>query len=245
MPVPIERKRKSSTPRATPCQCSPSAARLTSFSSDTERPSRLLEVAAERDALEPRDARRERDPAPLGVDDAGDADDGAVQERAVEARRGHEARAEVGDLVEDARRVAAVDLDVEPRPHVAAEVADRAAQEPAADVEPEHERRLGDGLEEDGAVPRPGRLARRLADEARVEQRLERERHRRLRDAGAPRDLGARDRRARADRLEHRPLVQVLEERRERGSRDTGVGSSSFSDGILTTRADLHESLDS
>ena len=185
----------------------------------------VLEVAAERDALEPRDARRQRDPAPLGIDDAGDADDGAVHERAVEARRGHEARAQVGDLVEDARSVAAADLDVEPRPHVAAEVADRAAEEPAADVEPEHERRLGDGLEEDGAVPRPVRLARRLADEAGVEQRLERERHRRLRDAGAPRDLGAGDGRTRADRLEHRPLVQVLEERRQGGSRDAGSGA--------------------
>ena len=40
-PVPTERNAKSSTPRATPCHCSPSAARLMSFTSVTSSPSRL------------------------------------------------------------------------------------------------------------------------------------------------------------------------------------------------------------
>ena len=121
------------------------------------QPESRLEVAAERVALEPGDARRERDPPPLGVDHAGDAHDRAVQERRVEARRRDEPCAQLIDLVEHAHDVAAADLDVEPRAHVAAKVADRPAQEPAADVEAEHERRLRDRLEEDRAVPRAGR----------------------------------------------------------------------------------------
>ena len=104
MPVPIERKRKSSTPRATPCHCSPSAARLTSFSSQTGSPSRSLELAAERVALQPGDARRERDAAALRVDDAGHADDRAVEQRLVEARSGDERGAQLRELVEHALR---------------------------------------------------------------------------------------------------------------------------------------------
>ena len=44
------------------------------------------------------------------------------------------------------------ELDVLARAHVAAQVADRAAQEARAEVEPEHERGLGHRLEEDRAV---------------------------------------------------------------------------------------------
>ena len=175
-------------------------------------------------ALEPCDARRERDLPALGVDDAGDPDDRAVHELVVEAGCGHEARAQLGDLVEDASGVGSVDLDIEPRADVAAQIADRAAEEPSADVEAQHDRRLRHRLEEHGAVARAVGLARRLADEARLEERLERQRDRGLRDARAPGDLGARDGRAGADRLEHGPLVQVLEERRERGGRDAGFG---------------------
>src|SRR5581483_6902274 len=67
----------------------------------------------------------------------------------------------------------------------------------------------------DGAVR--GAAARRLdlTHEARVEERLERERHRRLRDPCTARDLGAGDRRRGANRLEDRALVQVLQERRK------------------------------
>ena len=47
--------------------------------------------------------------------------------RAVETRRRDESRPQVGDLLEHARGVGAVDLHVEPRPDVPAEVADRRA----------------------------------------------------------------------------------------------------------------------
>ena len=220
MPVPIERKRKSSTPRATPCHCSPRAARLTSFSSQTGRPRRSSSSRAERRALEAGDARRERDARCSGRRRRGRR---RRRRRARSSRRPgrvDQRVAQLDDRVEHALRVVAVDLDVEARANVAAEVADRAAQEPAADVETEHERGLGNGLEEDRAVARAVRSRSRLADEAGVDERLERERDGRLRDAGAPRDLGAGDRRPGADRLEHGALVQVLEERRERGGRE-------------------------
>ena len=114
--------------------------------------------------------------------------------------------------------VGAVELDVLPRADLAAQVADRAAQEARAEVEAEHEPRLGHDLEEGGAVGRPARVGRGLAHEAGVEQRLERERDGRLRDPRPARDLGARDRRAGADRVEHGALVQVLQERRDCGA---------------------------
>ena len=221
MPVPIERKAKSSTPRATPCHCSPSAARLTSLTSVTRRPRRRSRSAPNGRPRGPR-RRRERDPAALRRRPR-DADDGTVQVEPSGPVASMSALPEPRDRVERARRRAA-ELDVLPGADVAAQVADRAAEEARAEVEPEHERRLGNRLEEDRAVVRAVRLARRLAHEPRADQRLERERHRRLRDSRAPRDLGSRDRRPGADRLEHRALVHVLEERRDRGG-DLGLRS--------------------
>src|SRR5262249_14335139 len=56
-----------------------------------------------------------------------------------------------------------------------------------------------------------------LPDETRLFERPKRERDGRLRDPGPPRDLRARDRRAGPNRLQHRPLVEVLEQRRNGG----------------------------
>ena len=69
---------------------------------------------------------------------------------------------------------------------VSGEIADGAAQEPGAKVEAERERCVRHGLEEDGAVARPGRVVGRLANEPCSEQRLQRERDGRLRDPGLP-----------------------------------------------------------
>jgi hypothetical protein len=96
------------------------------------------------------------------------------------------------------------------------QVADGAAQETGAEVEAEDEGRFRDGLEEDGAVARPAGVGLGLAHKLRLEERLQREGNRRLRDSRAARDLGPRDRGAVADRLEDGPLVQVLQERRDR-----------------------------
>ena len=114
------------------------------------------------------------------------------------------------------RRLAlrAGELDVLPDADVAGEVADCAAGEARAEVEAEHERGVGDGLEEDGAEARAVRVVLGLAHEPGLEQRLQRERDGRLRDPDAARDLGARDRRLGAQGLEHGALVQVLEQRR-------------------------------
>ena len=85
-PVPTERNAKSSTPRATPRHCSPTAARLTSFSRLTgaEAPTQLR---AEGVALETRHAGRQADARRSRVDDARDADDSAVDPRRVEPGR--------------------------------------------------------------------------------------------------------------------------------------------------------------
>ena len=72
-------------------------------------------------------------------------------------------------------------------------------------------------LEEERAVAGPVAVARRLAHEARLEQRLQGERHGRLGDADPAGDLGARDRSRLADRLEHGALVQISQERRRGG----------------------------
>ena len=115
--------------------------------------------------------------------------------------------------------VGARHLDVLPRAHLAAQVADRAAQEARAEVEAEHERRLVHRLEERGAVLRargrrcrPRARARPRAATASVTDTVG------LEMPDAARDLGARDRRAGADRLEHRALVEVAQERRCRAT---------------------------
>ena len=213
MPVPTERNAKSSTPRATPRHCSPTAARSTSFSRLTGNLEAPTQLRAEGVALETRHAGRQADAAGGRVDDPWHSDDRAVDARRVEPGRGDERVAEPHDRVEHAACVLAEDLDVLAGADLAGEVADRAAEEPRADVETEHERRLGHGLEEDRAVARALRVVLCLAHEARLEQRLQGQRHGRLRDPGASRDLGPRDRCRGADRLEHGALVEVLEER--------------------------------
>ena len=103
-------------------------------------------------------------------------------------------------------------VDVLTRADLPGQIADGAAHEARAEVETEHDRGFGHRLEVDGAVARAVGALSRLADEVGLEQRLEDERDRRLRDARAPGDLRPRDRRAGADRLEHGALVQVAEQ---------------------------------
>src|SRR5207253_450058 len=82
-----------------------------------------------------------------------------------------------------------------------------------AEVEPEDVGGFRHGLEEHRPVARAAGGGGGLAHEPVADQRLQRQRHRGLRDAGPARDLGARDRGSRTDRLQHGPLVEVLEER--------------------------------
>src|SRR5262249_22467953 len=103
-------------------------------------------------------------------------------------------------------------LDILAGANLAGEITDRAADEARTEVEPEHDRCLRHGLEVDGAVAGAVRSLGRLADELGLEERLERERDRRLRDARAPGDLGSRDRRSGANRVQHRALVEVPEQ---------------------------------
>src|SRR3954454_13153140 len=96
--------------------------------------------------------------------------------------------------------------------NAAGEIGNGTTQKTRAEVEAENESRVGHRLEEHRAVTWPVGALWRLAHKAGVLERPERERHRRLRDADAARDLGARDGRAGANRLEDGALVQVLEQ---------------------------------
>ena len=197
MPVPTDRKTKSSTPRATPCHCSPSAARLMSFSSVTGRSrascssSANLRPSRSGDVLGKAEHARSRARRPPGR---------RRRRRRRARRRGRRSRAASRGAARSPRRAPAASATPSSTSCRArtwpTQVADRPAHEARAQVEPEHERRLRNRLEVDGAVARPVRPRARLAHEPRVEQRLQRERDGRLRDARP----GARSRRARSAR---------------------------------------------
>ena len=93
-----------------------------------------------------------------------------VDEVSGEPRRAHERIAQTHDRVERRGRAGTVELDVQSRPHLAAEVAHRPAQEARSEVEADHERRLRDRLEEQRAVRRAARLRVGRADEPGLEQ---------------------------------------------------------------------------
>ena len=122
----------------------------------TGSPSRVASVVAEVAALEARDVRREPELAGRRRRRRRDADDRAVDQLARRARTIGERVAQRADRLERRVGVGAVELDVLARADLAAQVADRAAQEARAEVEAEDERRLRNGLEEDGAVARAG-----------------------------------------------------------------------------------------
>ena len=120
---------------------------------------RLAQLAPVQTPLETGDVGDETDPVAVGLDGAGNADDDAVDRHPVEAGGGDERVAQGGDGREHGVgvRLAGADaaqLDVLPRADHSAEVAEGGTQEPRAEVEPEHERRLGHRLVEHGAVGR-------------------------------------------------------------------------------------------
>ena len=188
------------------------------------QPEAPLELRADGHALEAVGVLGQPHAAGPLLDDARDADHDGVDAVGRQAADGDEPVAHPGDGVEHLAGAGAVELDVLARADRAAEVRQRAAQEPRADVDAEDERGLRDGLEEHGPVAAAGPRLLGLADEPGVQQRLQRDRHRRLRDPRAARDLGARDRGRVADRVEDRALVEVLEERRLGGGRALGRG---------------------
>jgi hypothetical protein len=213
--VPTERKTKSSTP---------SHRREVDVVLDRDgEPEPLAQVAGPVAPLEAGDVRRQREPPGVGVDDAGNADHGAVEPLGREAARRAQHPKEPGDRVDRALGVGAVELDVLARPDLAAQVTDRAAEKVRADVEAEDEPGFRHDVEERRAVRRASRLRLRLAHEARVQERLERERDGRLRDPDAARDLCAGDRRRGPDRVEDGALVEILQ-KRGKGSRFLHLG---------------------
>ena len=214
---------KSSTPRATPCHCSPSAARLMSFSSVTVEPEPLAQLARRGRALERRKWVRVEPARPASTTPGTPTTAPSIRSRDGPGRldRATRCTAAIAASAESASAPASSTSWRARTSPARSQTAPRS--EPRAEVEPEHERGVGDRLEEDGAEARAGRIVLGLAHEARRDERLQRERDGRLRDPDAPRDLGARDRRVGAHRLEHGALVQVLEQRRSRAGRRLGV----------------------
>ena len=146
------------------------------------------------------------------------SDDRPVDRLRRQATGGDQPVAEVAGELEHATRVRARQLDVLTRANPTEQVADGAAQKACPEVEPECQRRVGDGLEERRAVVGAVGAGLRLPDEPGVEQRLQGHGDGRLGDPDGARDLRPRDRRPAADRLEHRALVEVPQQGR-RGSR--------------------------
>ena len=113
------------------------------------------ELAAKPFAFEPGDVPGERDAPARALDRSRHAKHHAVDEARGRAGRFEERARERFDRVERRGGGAFRQLHVLACPDLAAHVAERAAHEARAEVEPEHERRLGHGLEERRAIARP------------------------------------------------------------------------------------------
>ncbi len=213
VPVPTDSTAKSSTPWATPPHCSPTAARLTSFSNVTGKASRVAERLREALAAEPDDAAGEADHVPR-PDHARHADDGRVDQVLAQPRRLEQRPAHLVHDRQHARRVGTVQLDVLARADGPGEVGDGGAQVAGADVDAEHDRGVRHRLEEHGAVARPVRPRRGLAHQPGLDQRPQRAGDGRLGDARLPRHLRAGDRCRPADHVQHGALVERPQQRR-------------------------------
>ena len=211
--MPTERKTKSSTPlRAAPALADCGEVDVVLENDRQVEP--LAQLVGERQTVQPWHVLGEADDAVRALDDPGHSRQDGVDQAPLEPRLLDKAGAELLDRPERCGSAALGELDVLPGTNAAAEVADRPAQEAGAEVEAEHERSLGDGLEVHGAVGTGPRALRKPHARPVLDKRLERQRHRGLRDPRTARDLGPRDWRSGPDRLEHRALVQVLEKGR-------------------------------
>ncbi len=190
-----------------------------------------LELGTDRHALEAVDVLGEMDLVATREHHPGDAHDGAVERLRRELTRGDQAVAKGRGDLEHASRVRARELDVLARADAAQQIADGSPQEARPEVEPQCERGVRDRLEERGAVAGTVRARLGLAHQSAVEEGLQGDRDRRLRDADRPGDLRAGDRSVTVNRVEHRSLVEVPQERRGRGgaTRRRHCGSPSTS----------------
>ena len=194
-PVPTERNAKSSTPAPTPRHCSPSAARLMSFSTDDRAAEPGRELVGDDHALEPRDvlgelhdARRRARPRP-GTPTT------MPSRRSAGTPLASISRPASPSTVSSTTLTSAPPCSTSSRARTTPSRSQtacagsgrrcrcRARAPPRRPARRRARRSSGP----------PGRRGR-LAHQPRLEQRLQRERDRRLRDPDAPGDLGARDR---------------------------------------------------
>ena len=215
-PVPIERNTKSSTPRATPRHCSPSAARLMSFSSVTGSRERVARARGRTSRPRARHVRRERDALAVRLDDARHADDDAVD------------AAPASPVGRDERARAGATIDVDRRPRVGA-AQTRRPDARGSRRAGRRSRRAGSARRGRGRArappPGPARRRRRRSSAAPGCAAVSRTRPASSSDCSASetvgfemptrREISAREIGAPlADRLEHGALVEILEQRR-------------------------------
>ena len=209
MPVPTDRKTKSSTPRATPSQRSPRAARLMSFSSMIGRPRRASSSASKGRPSSPGTFA-----ASWSVPSAAPVTPGTPTTTPSIRSPGRPAAGDerVGSSAhgrECPLRVGALELDVLTRADRPAEVADRTAQEPCPEVEPEDERSLREPVR-----------SRRRRSSARSE----------------PRRSRARARPRPASRSASETVGFEIPARREISARETGARSRTSSSTVCSLR---------
>ena len=129
-----------------------------SFSATTGRPSLCGELLGDDHALEPGDVLGQLHEPRHGRDHARHPDDDSVEAIRGNATRVHQPACQPDEDVEHDADVGAGMLDVLPRDDDAVEVAQGRPQEARSDVDAEHERGLGDRLEEQRPVARSARI---------------------------------------------------------------------------------------
>ena len=143
----------------------------------------VRKLSSEVTVLQTGDVHRELDRRPLHG--ARHSEHRGVDEPLLDAARVEQRCRQLLDRVERGRGGGLRELEVVPRAQFPAHVAHRAADEARAEVEAQNERRLRRRLVEPCPVARPVASVLRLAHEPGLEERLERERDRRLRNAHA------------------------------------------------------------
>ena len=226
-PVPTERKPKLRTSLARPRQRSPSAARLTSFST----PMRSAELVPQRRhqalAAPAGQVGGQGDRAPGRLEHARAADGDVVDPVPADAGLGGQPVGDGAELADQGAGAGGLGPLVAAGDHVAGDVGQGGPDPPAADVDAHHPAGRRVELVEDGAGPGPAAGPADLPDQPGVQQRAEAERDGRLGEAAVPRHLGPGDRAGALDPLEDGAGVDRPQQaRRAHRGRPLGQGSS-------------------
>ena len=165
-----------------------------------------------------RKVRGHRDVAVSGVEDAWAAERRVGHLRPLHAGFRRKPAGDRADLADQAFRAADLGTLVAPGNDRAGDVGDRGAHPFASDIDPDHP--TGDRIQlvQQRARPAVAPRSADLADEAALEQSVERERQRRLRQSADPSDLCPGERPLSVDQVEHSTLIDRAQEARRADS---------------------------